>query len=246
MGTKKGGEIMQEEDKPRKHRQHKERHFMASELVHNIVIGMSDGLTVPFAIAAGLSGSDVSTRIVIIGGLSEIAAGSISMGLGGYLSGRTDLEHYNREHKREKKETEDIPDQELREVEDILKDFGLEDDQSKPVAKAISKDKDRWIDFMMRFELGLDKPDPHRALRSALTIGLSYAFSGFIPLSPYFGVSTVHTALYISVAVTLTALFVFGFLKGRVMGINALRSGLQTLLIGGVAAGAAFIIARLI
>jgi len=237
---------LQEKDKQQKQKQHKERHFMASELVHNIVIGMSDGLTVPFAIAAGLSGTDVSTRIVVIGGLSEIAAGSISMGLGGYLSGRTDLEHYNRERKREKRETEEVPQQELREVEDILTGFGLEEDQSKPVAKAISKDKNRWIDFMMRFELGLDKPDPHTALRSALTIGLSYAGSGFIPLSPYFAASSVQTALYISVGVTLTALFVFGFLKGRVMGINALQSGLQTLLIGGVAAGAAFIIARLI
>jgi VIT1/CCC1 family predicted Fe2+/Mn2+ transporter len=225
---------------------HDEPHFMASDTVRDIVIGMSDGLTVPFAIAAGMSGAAVAAKIVVTAGLAEIAAGSISMGLGGYLAGRTDVEHYETERKREMRETEEVPEQETREVADILQDLGLTEGEASPVVDALRRDRNKWVDFMMRFELGLEKPDPRRALQSAATIALSYAVSGFIPLGPYIAMNSVRSALYVSVGVTLAALFLFGFVKGRVTGINALRSGLQTTLIGGLAAGAAFAIARLI
>jgi VIT1/CCC1 family predicted Fe2+/Mn2+ transporter len=226
--------------------QRNEPHFMASDIVHDIVIGMSDGLTVPFAIAAGMSGAAVAANIVVTAGLAEIAAGSISMGLGGYLSGRTDAEHYAAERQREERETREVPEQETQEVAGILRDLGLDEGQVMPVTRAISEDRDKWVDFMMRFELGLEKPDPRRALQSALTIGLSYAISGFIPLAPYILMHSVTSALYFSVGVTLLALFVFGYIKGYVTGVAALRSGLQTTLIGGLAAAAAFAIARTI
>ena len=219
---------------------------MASDTVRDIVIGMSDGLTVPFAIAAGMSGAAVGAKIVITAGLAEIAAGSISMGLGGYLAGRTDVEHYDAEERREIAETEDVPEQEAAEVVAILRDFGLDENQSASVVGLLRKNRAKWVDFMMRFELGLERPNPRRALQSALTIAISYAVSGFIPLAPYILVNTVTTALYISVLFTLTALFVFGYVKGRVTGLSAWRSGWQTMLIGGVAAGTAFAIARLI
>jgi VIT1/CCC1 family predicted Fe2+/Mn2+ transporter len=225
---------------------HAEQHFMASNIVRDIVIGMSDGLTVPFAIAAGMSGASVAARIVITAGLAEIAAGSISMGLGGYLAGQTDVEHYEAERRREERETVELPDVEAEEVASILRDFGLEESQVPPVVDAMRKNRAKWVDFMMRFELGLEAPDPRRAWQSAVTIALSYAISGFIPLGPYILIHSVTSALYISVVVTLLALFVFGYIKGRVTGISALRSGWQTMLIGGVAAGAAFGIARLI
>jgi VIT1/CCC1 family predicted Fe2+/Mn2+ transporter len=225
---------------------HKEQHFMASDTVRDIVIGMSDGLTVPFAIAAGMSGAAVAATIVVTAGLAEIAAGSISMGLGGYLAGRTDVEHYEIERRREMRETEDVPEVETREVAGILTDLGLSEEEASPVVNALRRDRSKWVDFMMRFELGLERPDPRRALQSAITIALSYALYGFIPLGPYILLNKVQTALYVSVGVTLVALFVFGYIKGRVTGINAWRSGLQTTLIGGLAAGAAFVIARLI
>jgi VIT1/CCC1 family predicted Fe2+/Mn2+ transporter len=225
---------------------HVERHFMASEIVRDIVIGMSDGLTVPFAIAAGMSGASVAAKIVITAGLAEIAAGSISMGLGGYLAGKTDVEHYDAEERREIDETKTVPEVEAAEVMAILQDFGLDTDQSASVVGALRQDRAKWVDFMMRFELGLERPDPRRALQSAITIAVSYAISGFIPLAPYMLVKSVTSALYVSVLMTLIALFVFGYVKGRVTGLAALRSGWQTMLIGGVAAGAAFGIARLI
>lgn len=223
-----------------------EEHFMASEIVHDIVIGMSDGLTVPFAIAAGMSGASVAATVVVIAGLAEITAGSISMGLGGYLSSRTDIEHYRAERQREVGETKEVPEIEKQEVADSLRDIGLDENQIPDVVDSISSNRDRWVDFMMRFELGLEKPDPGRSLRSALTIGLSYAVSGFIPLTPYILMNSVQDALLVSAGVTLLALLVFGYVKGRLIGINALRSGFQTILIGGLAAGAAFAIARLI
>ncbi len=225
---------------------HREEHFMATDMIRDIVIGMSDGLTVPFAIAAGMSGAAVGATVVITAGLAEIAAGSISMGLGGYLAARTDAEHYEAEYAREETETITVPDQEAEEVVVILRDFGLDDDQATTVVNAMRRDRKKWVDFMMRFELGLEAPDPKRAVQSAATIALAYAISGFIPLAPYMVVSPVASALYVSVIVTLMALFGFGYVKGRVTGLNALRSGIQTALIGGAAASAAFLIARLI
>lgn len=238
------GELERKGRAPRK--RHQELHFTGSETVSDVVIGMSDGLTVPFAIAAGMSGAAVETHLVIIAGLAEIAAGSISMGLGGYLSGLTDVQHYDTERQREIRETEQVPDQEVNEVVGILCNFGLSSDQASAAARALSRNRDKWVDFMMRFELGLEQPDRQRALLSGLTIGLSYAFAGFIPLSPYFLLEPLASALSASIVVTLAALLVFGFIKGQVTGTNALRSAVQTVLVGGLAAGAAFALARLI
>ena len=225
---------------------HVERHFTAGETVRDIVIGMSDGLTVPFALAAGLSGAVSSTNIVVTAGLAEIAAGSIAMGLGGYLAARSDAEHYSSERRREQLEVKEKADAEKEEVRDIFASYGLTGEQSAPIVEALSKRPDAWVDFMMRFELGLEEPDPKRALTSAITIALSYIAGGLIPLSPYILVPAARTALYISVVFTLLALLVFGYVKGRFTGTKPVRSGIQTALIGGLAAAAAFLIARAI
>ncbi len=225
---------------------HIERHFTATETVRDIVIGMSDGLTVPFALAAGLSGAVKSTGIVVTAGLAEIAAGSIAMGLGGYLAARTDLEHYATERARELQETQEVPAQETEEVAEIFRGYGLDDEQIAPVVNAIRADRARWVDFMMRFELGLEAEDPARALRSALTIAASYIAGGLIPLAPYMLLSNISTALWVSVGMTLVALFVFGFVKGHFTAISPLRGGFQTVIVGGLAAATAFAIARMI
>ncbi len=225
---------------------HIERHFTATDVVRDVVIGMSDGLTVPFALAAGLTGAVDSTGIIVTAGLAEIAAGSIAMGLGGYLAAKSDAEHYAKEREREKREVAEIPHEEMREVAEVFQAYGLSEDETWPIVQALRKQPKNWIDFMMRFELGLEKPDPRRALVSALTIAGAYIAGGFIPLTPYVFAHTPSNALLFSVAVTLAALLVFGFIKGRFTGTRPLRSALQTALIGSVAAGAAFLIARLI
>ena len=223
---------------------HLEHHFTASDTVRDVVIGMSDGLTVPFALAAGLSGAIASTGIIVTAGLAEIAAGSIAMGLGGYLAGRSDAEHYASERDREHREVREKPAVEAREVAEIFRDYGLTEAETEPILRSFQKRPQDWIDFMMRFELGLEKPDPRRALKSALTIGGSYAAGGLIPLGPYLLMSDAPTALRVSVVVTLLALSVFGFVKGRFTGARPWKSALQTTLIGGLAAAAAFAIAR--
>ncbi len=225
---------------------HVERHFTSGELVRDIVIGMSDGLTVPFALAAGLSGAVDSTHVVITAGLAEIAAGSIAMGLGGFLAARGDAEHYEIERKREEREIIEIPEEERKEVALVLEKFGLTRSEIQPIVDGLSTRPNAWVDFMMRFELGLEKPDPGRALRSAITIAVSYMAGGLIPLSPYFFAARAHRALPVSVIVTLLALAVFGFLKGRATGTSATKSGAQTTIIGGLAAAAAFLLAKAI
>ena len=230
---------------------HSERHFTAGETVRDIVIGMSDGLTVPFALAAGLTGAIDSAGIIVTAGLAEIAAGAIAMGLGGYLAAKSDAEHYAKEREREKREVKEIPEEEMREVAQVFKSYGLTEKESAPIVAALSNHPQKWVDFMTRFELGLEKPDPKRALISAFTIAASYVAGGLIPLAPYIVSAyahrvTVTTALLFSIVLTLIALFVFGFVKGRFTGTRPLRSALQTALIGSVAAGAAFLIARAI
>jgi VIT1/CCC1 family predicted Fe2+/Mn2+ transporter len=229
---------------------HTERHFTASEVVRDIVIGMSDGLTVPFALAAGLTGglqgTANPTAIIVTAGLAEIAAGSIAMGLGGYLAAKSDAEHYAKEREREKREVAEIPHEEMREVAEVFQEYGLTLDETWPIVEALRKQPKKWIDFMMRFELGLERPDPKRALTSAVTIGGAYAAGGFVPLAPYMFTRDTAIALMWSIAVTLLTLFVFGFIKGRFTGTRPMRSALQTALIGSTAAGAAFLLARLI
>ena len=225
---------------------HIERHFTASDTVRDIVIGMSDGLTVPFALAAGLSSAVNSSAIIITAGLAEIAAGSIAMGLGGYLAAKSDAEHYQSERERERREIVLMPREEMAEVEKVLRSYGLTKQEAAPVVTALSTRPRAWIDFMMRFELGLEKPDPKRALQSALTIAGAYIAGGLIPLSPYITLASARTALWVSVMVTLAALLVFGYVKGRFTGTTPVRSAIQTMLIGGLAAAAAFAIARAI
>jgi vacuolar iron transporter family protein len=228
------------------HTQHIEKHFTASDTVRDIVIGMSDGLTVPFALAAGLSGAVDSTNVIITAGLAEVAAGAIAMGLGGYLAARTDAEHYMTERAREERETIELPDVETEEVADVFRDYGLPEATVKTVADAICSDKKRWVDFMMRFELGMEEPDPRRARNSAITIALSYVVGGMVPLAPYFMFHSIHTALMGSILVTVVALFVFGFIKGRYTTNHPLRSAVQTIFVGSLAASAAFTIAKLV
>jgi len=223
---------------------HTEKHFEASESVRDVVIGMSDGLTVPFALAAGLSGTVTQTGIVVIAGLAEIAAGSIAMGLGGYLAARTDRDHYVSERQREIHETVELPDKEREEVAEIFRGYGMTEENIAPVVAAIASDQKRWVDFMMRFELGFEEPDPQRARNSAVTIAVSYIAGGLVPLAPYMLLRELYHALTVSVAVTLLALFVFGFVKGRMTGISPWRGGLQTVVIGGLASAAAFGLAR--
>lgn len=229
---------------------HTERHFTSSDVVRDIVIGMSDGLTVPFALAAGLTGglqgTANPTTIIVTAGLAEIAAGSIAMGLGGYLAAKSDAEHYAKEREREKREVAEIPHEEMREVAEVFQEYGLTLEETWPIVEALRKQPKKWIDFMMRFELGLERPDPKRALTSAITIGGAYAAGGFVPLAPYMFTRDTTAALFASIAVTLATLFVFGFIKGRFTGTRPVRSALQTALIGSAAAGAAFLLARAI
>jgi vacuolar iron transporter family protein len=229
---------------------HIEKHFTASESVRDVVIGMADGLTVPFALAAGISGAVASnphaTSLVVTAGLAEIAAGSIAMGLGGFLAARTDAEHYASEREREVRETVELHDVEVEEVQKVFRDFGMSTEQMAPAVNAICSDQKRWVDFMMRFELGLEEPDPRRALRSAVTIAFSYVLGGLIPLGPYILLNNVLTGLWISAVITLLALAIFGFVKGRFTGISPFRGAVQTVVTGGLAAAAAFTIARLI
>jgi VIT1/CCC1 family predicted Fe2+/Mn2+ transporter len=225
---------------------HIERHFTGTATVRDLVIGMSDGLTVPFALAAGLSGAVDTTGIIVTAGLAEIAAGSIAMGLGGYLAAKSDAGHYEAERKREATEVEKKPAAEVAEVAEVFRSYGVTEDESRPIVDALRKRPDAWVDFMMRFELGLEKPDPKRALLSALTIAGAYIVGGLIPLERYILLPKASTALVASGAITLLALAMVGYVKGHFTGAPPLRSAIQSVLIGGVAAGAAFLIARAI
>ena len=225
---------------------HTERHFTASAIVRDVVIGMADGLTVPFALAAGLSGAVAQAGIVVTAGLAEIAAGSIAMGLGGYLAAKSDAEHYAAEKRKEEQEIIDIPREEMREVADIFRHYGIPDEHIRPVVHAMSERPREWVDFMMRFELGLEKPDPKRARNSATVIALSYLVGGLVPLAPYMFLHTAQDALLPSIVVTLIALAVFGYVKGRYTGAGRWKSAVQTTVVGGLAAAAAFVIAKAI
>ncbi len=227
------------------HHTHDEKHFNSSETLRDMVIGMSDGLTVPFALAAGLSGAVANTHLIVTAGLAEITAGAIAMGLGGYLAARTELHHFDSERKREAKETEEIPEVEAEEVASLFRSYNLDDRTVTTLVNAIRSDKDRWVDFMMKFELGLEKPDAGRALKSAFTIGLAYIMGGLLPLSPYFFTNIPKIGLQFSVLLTLVSLFVFGYVKGKFTVATPWKSAFQTLSIGAVAAGAAYGIASL-
>ena len=225
---------------------HHEEHFRSSDVVRDIVIGMADGLTVPFALAAGLTGAVDASRVVVIAGLAEIVAGSIAMGLGGYLAARSDAEHYASERAREEQEVIEKPDAERAEVREILLSYGLTREQGAPILAAFEAQPKAWVDWMMRFELGLEEPDPRRAVRSAVTIAAAYVAGGLIPLTPYMLAAHALSALKFSAVATVIALAIFGYVKGRYTGAPPLRSAIQTTVIGGLAAGAAFSIAKII
>lgn len=225
---------------------HDEKHFKSSDLIRDIVIGMSDGLTVPFALAAGLSGAVASNSIVITAGVAEIVAGSIAMGLGGYLAGKTDADHYYTELKRENEEVDDVPEKEMQEVRDIFKEYGISNNLQDAIALELSKNKMKWVDFMMKFELGLEKPDVNRATRSALNIGLSYVLGGFVPLTGYLIMSSPREGLVLSTIITVLFLFGFGYFKTKLTGNKPWMGAIKTVFTGVLAAGAAFLIARLI
>lgn len=225
---------------------HVESHFQSTALVRDVVIGMSDGLTVPFALAAGLSGAVGSSHIVVLAGLAEIAAGSIAMGLGGYLAARGDAEHYASERIREEREIIERTQDEEEEIYEIFEEYGVTRSESDSVLTALKRNHQAWVDFMMRFELGLEKPASFRARQSAAVIAFSYIAGGIIPLLPYMLLERAPSALTASVVITLIALFFFGAIKGRLTGGGAWRSAAQTVFIGGLAAGAAYLLARLL
>jgi vacuolar iron transporter family protein len=224
---------------------HREEHQKGSELIGDIVIGMSDGLTVPFALAAGLSGAIDSNILILTAGVAEIVAGSIAMGLGGFLAGQTELDHYDSELKREYAEVEKVPEKEKAEVKEVFASYGISAHLQDEIANEMAKDKHKWVDFMMKFELGLEKPDPKRAYKSALTIGISYAIGGSIPLLPYVFTKTPENGLYFSALITLACLFVFGYFKSKVTGRPPFAGAIKVMLIGAAAAGAAFGVAKL-
>ena len=223
-----------------------EQHFQSSEKVRDFVIGVSDGLTVPFALAAGLSGAVNSTDIVITAGLAEIAAGSIAMGLGGYLAGRTQIEHYDSEEKREYEEIEKLHDVEIRETKEIFAQYGINDELQEKIAREMAKDPKKWVDFMMRFELGLERPDKNRAHQSAFIIGISYVVGGLIPLSTYFFTETAQEGLIYSCIITLICLVIFGLIKSKLTGQPLFKGAMRVAFVGAIAAAAAFGIAKLI
>lgn len=224
---------------------HIEKHFTASASVRDVVIGMADGLTVPFALAAGLSAAVSDTSVIVTAGMAEIVAGAIAMGLGGYLAARTDAEHYTSEEHREGREIETMHEREVHEIEEILGRYGLQGEPLRLVTEAITADRHNWVDFMMRFELGLERPNPTRAPISAATIAVSYLVGGLIPLAPYIFTRSIATALWVSVLLTGAALLIFGAIKGQFTGLNRTRSAVQTFIVGGLAAGAAYLLAGL-
>ena len=225
---------------------HREVHLKSSDFITDVVIGMSDGLTVPFALAAGLSSAVLDNQIVTTAGIAEIIAGSIAMGLGGFLAGKTEQEHYASELNREYEEVESVPEKEKEEIKVIFAEYGLSSAAQSMLADELAKDKDKWVKFMMKYELGLEKPDANRATKSALTIGISYIVGGVIPLVPYFFTSTPIEGLKISAMITIVCLFVFGYFKSKVTGQPVLKGAIKVTVIGALAASAAFVSAKLI
>ena len=225
---------------------HAEHHLSSSAMLQDVVIGLSDGLTVPFALAAGLSGAVASSGLVITAGLAEIVAGSIAMGLGGYLAGRTEVEHYDAEQARERREVREVPEIERAEVDELLAAMGLSNETRRLAVAELTADPEQWVKFMMKYELGLEEPDPKQAPKSAVTISSAYAVGGLIPLSAYFFTDTPARGLAWSAAITLLCLLVFGFFKSRMTGQPAVAGAVKMAVVGALAAAAAFGIARLV
>jgi VIT1/CCC1 family predicted Fe2+/Mn2+ transporter len=222
---------------------HQEKHFRQPAFVRDVIIGLSDGITVPFALTAGISGAVATNGIIITAGIAEICAGSIAMGLGGFLAAKTEEEHYYAELIREKREIKELYEHEKQEVRDVFAEYGLSKQTQDMVADEIAKDEDKWVDFMMRFELGLEQPDTLRARRSAMNIAFSYIIGGLIPLMGYVTTATPQNGLRDSSIFTILCLIIFGYLKSKFTGQNPVSGALKTTAIGILAAGAAFGIA---
>lgn len=223
---------------------HEENHFKGSQTVRDIVIGMADGLTVPFALTAGLSGAISSNTIIITAGVAEIVAGAIAMGLGGYLAGNTEYQHYYAEKKREEWEVDHLPEKEMQEIRDLVGEYGLSEEIKNRFALELAQNKSKWVDFMMRFELNLEEPDVHQAKKSAALIAAAYVIGGFVPLSAYIFTNSPQQGLYISVALTISALIIFGYVKSKLIGQHPFKGALKTTVIGILASAAAYFIAK--
>jgi len=224
---------------------HQEKHFQGSEMLSDIVIGMSDGLTVPFALAAGVSQAGVSNAVIVTAVIAEIVAGAIAMGLGGFLAGQTEREHYFNELKREYDEVEHLPEREKQEIKEILSKYNISEHVQNQLVEELCKDKDKWVDFMMQFELGLSEPDINRAKKSAFNIGLSYVVGGVVPLIPYIITDEPMQGFIGSVVITTVALLIFGYIKSKVTGQHPFKGALKTTLVGLLAASAAYFVAKL-
>jgi vacuolar iron transporter family protein len=226
--------------------EHGEHHSTGTQTIRDLVLGMADGLTVPFALAAGVTGAVASSGIVLTAGIAEIVAGAISMGLGGYLAARSEVEHYAKEYAREERETHEIPSEEKAEVAQILHGYGVREPILSRVVADIASDRGQWVEFMMRNELGLEKPDDRAASRSAVLVGGGYVLGGIFPLAPYAFVPVAHSALYWSIGFTTVALLAFGAVRARVLSTPVVTGAVQTWFIGALAAGVAYGLARLI
>ncbi len=224
---------------------HQEEHFHGSEMLSDIVIGMSDGLTVPFALAAGISQAGVSNYVIVTAVMAEIVAGSIAMGLGGYLAGQTEREHYFNELKREYDEVKNMPEREKQEVKDILAKYNISESVQNQLVEELSKNETKWVEFMMQFELGLNEPDINRAKRSALNIGISYIIGGIVPLIPYLITNTPQQGFTWSVVLTLISLTIFGYIKSKFTGQGLLYGTVKTVIVGLLAAFAAYFVAKM-
>ncbi|HXP51004.1 MAG TPA: VIT1/CCC1 transporter family protein [Bacteroidia bacterium] len=222
---------------------HQEGHFNQPAFVRDVIIGLSDGITVPFALTAGISGAVASNSIIITAGIAEICAGSIAMGLGGFLSAKTEADHYYSELAREYREVKECYDIEKQEVRDVFANYGLSRQAQDMIADEMVKDEKKWVEFMMRYELGLDEPDAQRARKSALNIAISYIVGGLIPLLGYITTSTPEHGLRDSSIFTILCLLIFGYLKSKFTGQEPVSGALKTTAIGILAAGAAFGIA---
>ena len=223
-----------------------ESHGAEPSTIRDLVLGMADGLTVPFALAAGVTGAVAASGIVLTAGLAEIVAGAISMGLGGYLAARSEAAHYAKEYAREVRETHEIPNEEKAEVAQILHRYGVREPILSRVVNEIASDREQWVEFMMRNELGLERPDERAAPRSAALVGGGYVLGGIFPLAPYLFVPNAHDALWWSILCTSLALLVFGAVRARVLATRVVTGALQTWFIGALAAGVAYGLARLV
>jgi vacuolar iron transporter family protein len=225
---------------------HGEVHFQGSAALRDIVIGMSDGLTVPFALAAGLSGASIANPVIITAGIAELVAGAVSMGLGGYLAGKADVEHYASELKRETQEIEEIPQEEKLEIKGILHKFGISPATQDQFVGELARNKNHWLQFMMEFELGLQKPLESQVKWGAVRIGAAYGIGGLVPLSAYFFTRSPHDGLILSAVLTVVALSIFGYVKSRLLDQPRTQGALRMIVVGAIAATISFFVARLV